>query len=468
MCVCACGRSKKRILSFDMQTLSATLLYPTHRMVGPSLMQLTDASMVTRSVGNSGYAYSHAIYRKEMRLIPRAMEENRGLHRDTLLVHSEGLSEDPYAASMPPIYQTATFGQPNATENGEYDYSRSGNPTRTTLELALARMEGAERALVFSSGMAALAAVTRLLSVGDHIVAGDDLYGGTSRLLANVVPSAGIDVSNVDTTDVEAVRAAIIPGKTRLVMLESPTNPRMQICDIKAICKIAKENGALVCVDNSILTALYQNPLELGADISMTSATKFIGGHSDVTGGVLAVNDLELGKKLYFTQNAEGTGLGPMDCWLLIRGLKTMALRMSKQVENAQKLVEWVRQQPLVKSVNYPGLESHPGHDVHMSQATSPGSLFSFTTGDEMVSKVICENAKLFKITVSFGNVRSLISMPCYMSHASIPAEVRAARGLPNDLIRISTGIEHIDDLIGDLSLAFTLAEEHIAKSSCQ
>ncbi len=395
--------------------------------------------------------------------VAHSLEEDRILHRDTLMVDSVGSREmDPFDSSMPPIFQTATFGQPNATENGEYDYSRSGNPTRTVLEKTWARLEGAHAAYAYSSGMSALAAVTRLVSAGDHIVAGDDLYGGTSRLLSRVVPSAGIDVTNVDTTQFDLVREAIIPGRTKMVMLESPTNPRMQICDIKRICEYAKSVGALICVDNSILTPLYQMPLDLGADISMTSATKFIGGHSDVTGGVLAVRDPELAQRLYFVQNAEGTGLGPMECWLLLRGLKTMSLRMERQVQNCEKLVEWVRKQPLVTSVNYAGLEDFPGHDVHVSQASSAGSLFSFTTGDERVSKIICDNAKLFKITVSFGNVHSLISMPCFMSHASIPAEVRAARGLPNDLIRISAGIEHIDDLIHDLDLAFKKAQQEI------
>ena len=439
---------------------------------------------------------------RRQRALPLPADQ-RKLHLDTLMVDTVGVGEDPFAASMPPIFQTATFGQPGATEGGKYDYSRSGNPTRDVLEKTLARLENAHAAFAYSSGMSALAAVTRLLEVGDHIVAGDDLYGGTSRLLSRVVPACGIEVSNVDTTSVEAVKKAIVPGKTRLVMLESPTNPRMQICDVKAICDYARSVGAMTCVDNSILTPLYQMPLDLGADISMTSATKFIGGHSDVTGGVLAVRDPELAQRLYFVQNAEGTGLGPMDCWLLIRGLKTMALRMERQVSNCGKLVEWVRQQPLVTKLNYAGLSDFPGHDVHTSQATSAGSLFSFTTGDEAVSKIICENAKLFKITVSFGNVRcvtvvvlllpdcidcidcidtlpvhatltltlasiaaqsarSLISMPCFMSHASIPAEVRAARGLPNDLIRISTGIENADDLIEDLAYAFGKAQAYL------
>lgn len=377
----------------------------------------------------------------------------------TLLVHSEGLVSDEFAASMPPIYQTATFQQPGATDMGEYDYSRSGNPTRTVLEKHLAQLEGAERAFAFGSGMAALAAVTRLLKAGDHVVAGDDLYGGTSRLLSRVVPNAGVEVTNVDTSNVEAVRAAIQPGKTALVMLESPTNPRMQICDIKAICQIAHEAGALVCVDNSILTCIYQRPLDLGADIAMTSATKFIGGHSDVTAGVLAVRDQELADRIYFVQNAEGTALGPMDCWLLIRGLKTMSLRMERQVANAQRIAEWLAAHPLVQRVNYPGLPGSTGKAVHDAQATSAGSIISFITNNADLSRVIVSETELFKITVSFGNVCSLISMPCFMSHASIPAELRAARGLPDDLVRISVGIEDIGDLLADLEQAFEKAQ---------
>lgn len=384
----------------------------------------------------------------------------------TLLVQSEGLVEDPFNASMPPIYQTATFGQPGAVEMGEYDYSRSGNPTRTILEKAMAHLEGAERAFAFSSGMAALSAVTRLLAVGDHIVAGDDLYGGTSRLLSRVVPEAGIEVTNVDTSNIDLLRDAIIPGKTKLVMLESPTNPRMQICDVAAISCIAREAGALTCVDNSIMCPIFQPVLDLGADISMVSATKFIGGHSDVTAGILAVRDTALAERLYFFQNAEGTALGPMDCWLLIRGLKTMSLRMERQASNAQRIAEWLVSHPLVKKVNYPGLKDHPGHDIHFSQASSPGSIISFTTGNSELSKIICESAELYKITVSFGNVRSLISMPCFMSHASIPEEVRAARGLPNDLVRISVGIEDVGDLIGDLEHAFSVAESSLESST--
>jgi len=385
--------------------------------------------------------------------------QQRRLSVATILVQSEDLGNDNYHASMPPIYQTATFGQPGATEMGEYDYSRSGNPTRTVLERAMAAIEGADRAFAFSSGMSALSAVTRLLSVGDHIVAGDDLYGGTSRLLSRIVPNAGIEVTNVDTSDLSAVFAAIKPGTTKLVMLESPTNPRMQICDIQAITRAAKEAGAMTCVDNSIMCPLFQRPLDLGADISMTSATKFIGGHSDVTAGILAVRDPALAERIYFVQNAEGTALGPMDSWLLVRGLKTMALRMEAQAAGAQRIADWLAAHPLVNKVNYPGRPEHPDRDIHFSQASSAGSILSFTTGDAVMSRNICDKTKLFKITVSFGNVRSLISMPCFMSHASIPAEVRAARGLPDDLVRISVGVEDVEDLISDLEEAFRMAE---------
>ena len=377
----------------------------------------------------------------------------------TLLLHPpEGSVSDPYGASGPPLYQTATFAQPGATEFGPYDYTRSGNPTRTLLEEQWAALEGADRAFAFTSGMAALAVVTRLVKAGEHIVAGDDIYGGTSRLLSNVVPAAGVAVTNVDMADLAAVRAAIAPGRTKLVLVESPTNPRMQVCDLKAISELARAAGALVCVDNSFMTPLFQRPLDLGADICMTSGTKYIGGHGDVTLGMLAVRGEELCKRVYFLQNAEGAGLAPMDCWLALRGLKTMGLRLERAAANAARLAAWLARHPLVRRVNYAGLAGTPGAALHNAQAASGGGVLSFTTGDVEVSKAIVEEAKLFKVTVSFGNVVSLISLPCYMSHASIPAEVRAARGLPDDLVRIACGVEDADDLIADLEQAMAKA----------
>jgi cystathionine beta-lyase len=238
------------------------------------------------------------------------------------------------------------------------------------------------------------------------------------------------------------------------------------VCDIRAICDAAHAAGALVCVDNSFITPLYQRPLELGADLSMLSGTKFVGGHSDVTLGLLAVKGAELAKRVYFLQNAEGAGLAPFDCWLALRGLKTMALRMERQTANAGRIAAFLAAHPLVKRVNYAGLPSHPGHALHFRQATSAGSIISFETGSVEASKVIAEETRLFKITVSFGNVTSLISLPCYMSHASIPPAVRAARGLPDDLVRISAGIEDVDDLLADLDQAMRKAAAAIGLST--
>jgi len=375
-------------------------------------------------------------------------------------VHPAAHVHDPFDSTNPPLYQTATFGQPSATENGPYDYTRSGNPTRDLLEKEMAALENADRAFAFSSGMSALMCVTRLVKCGERIVTGDDIYGGTSRLLAQVVPKVGIEVVNVDMNDLDAVKRAIDSGPTTMVMLESPTNPRLQITDIRRISEMAHAKGALVCVDNSMMAPVFAAPLELGADISMTSATKFISGQSDITGGMLAVKGEQLGKDIYFHQNAEGLHLGPFDCWLALRGIKTMALRMERQQENAMKMAKWLEAHPAVTYVNYPGLESNAGYGLHKSQATGTGSILSFATGDVNLSKIVVEKTELFKITVSFGNTASLISLPCFMSHASIPAEVRAERGLPDDLVRISAGIEDVDDLIADLEVAFAEAME--------
>ncbi|CAN1337366.1 Cystathionine beta-lyase, chloroplastic [Linum perenne] len=378
----------------------------------------------------------------------------------TLLMNFEN-KFDPYDAMSVPLYQTATFKQPSATENGPYDYTRSGNPTRDVLESLLAKLDKGDRALCFTSGMAALAAVGRLLEAGDEIVAGDDIYGGSDRLLSQVIPKSGILVKRVNTSSLDDVASAIGP-QTKLVWLESPTNPRQQISDIRItllwplqkIAEIAHTNGALVLVDNSIMSPVLSQPLELGADIVMHSATKFIAGHSDVMAGALVVKGESLGKRLYFLQNAEGSGLAPFDCWLCLRGIKTMALRVQKQQENAQKIAEFLGSHPRVTRVNYAGLPGHPGRELHYSQAKGAGSVFSFLTGSLALSKHVVETTKYFSVTVSFGSVKSLISMPCFMSHASIPAAVREARGLTEDLIRISVGIEDVDDLIADLDLA--------------
>eukprot|EP00897_Mesotaenium_endlicherianum_P004979 jgi/Mesen1/4509/ME000023S03881 len=370
-----------------------------------------------------------------------ASEEGVELAVSTQILHF-GNDFDPYGATSTPLYQTATFKQASATENSKYDYTRSGNPTREALESLLAKVEGAKRAFVFTSGMAALAAITRLLEAGQEVVAGDDIYGGTDRLLSRIVPKSGVTVKRVDTADLDAVRAAVT-SKTKLVMMESPTNPRMMISDIRAIAEIAHEHGALLVVDNSIMSPVLSKPLSLGADIVMHSATKFIAGHSDVMAGVLAVRDEELAKEIYFVQNAEGSALAPFDCWLCLRGIKTMPLRVERQQANAQKIAEFLDAHPRITRVNYAGLPSHPGRDLHFQQCKGPGSVFSFATGSLAVSKHVVEHTKLANVTVSFGSVATSISLPCFMSHASIPAEV---------------GIEDVDDIIADFEQALASA----------
>ncbi|KAK1604616.1 hypothetical protein QYE76_028289 [Lolium multiflorum] len=370
----------------------------------------------------------------------------------TILTSFEN-SFDKYGALSTPLYQTATFKQPSATVNGAYDYTRSGNPTRDVLQSLMAKLEKADQAFCFTSGMAALAAVTHLLQSGQEIVAGEDIYGGSDRLLSQVVPRNGVIVKRVDTTKISEVASAIGP-LTRLVWLESPTNPRQQITDIKKISEIAHSHGAIVLVDNSIMSPVLSRPIELGADIVMHSATKFIAGHSDLMAGILAVKGESLAKEIAFLQNAEGSGLAPFDCWLCLRGIKTMALRVEKQQDNAQKIAEFLASHPRVKQVNYAGLPDHPGRSLHYSQAKGAGSVLSFLTGSLSLSKHVVETTKYFNVTVSFGSVKSLISLPCFMSHASIPSTVREERGLTDDLVRISVGIEDVEDLIADLDYA--------------
>jgi len=368
----------------------------------------------------------------------------------TRLVHYEGAPDDPFRPMSTPIYQTATFEQEHADSFGKYDYSRSGNPTRRVLEDRLATLENGTRGFCFASGMAAIATVTRLLQAGDEILADWDLYGGATRLFARVMNRAGISVRYVDASDIARVAEQVTPA-TRMIYVESPTNPLLRVLDLQALAAVAREHKILFCVDNSTMSPYLQNPLDLGADIVVHSATKFLSGHGDVTAGGIVVKDEALAEEVYFLQNAEGTALAPFDCFLLLRGLKTLKLRMDAQQQGAERLAGFLSQHPKIGAVHYPGLSTHPNREVHQRQARGAGSVLSFTVGSALRAKQVAEGTALFRIAVSFGSVHSTVSVPVKMSHASTPAELKAGRAIPEDLIRLSVGIEDPEDLMEDL-----------------
>jgi cysteine-S-conjugate beta-lyase len=382
----------------------------------------------------------------------------------TKLLRFDAAPGDPTRPTSTPIYQTATFEQESATEFGAYDYTRSGNPTRTVLEKHLADLEHGCRAFAYASGMAALAAVTRLLSPGDQILADEDLYGGAYRFYSRVLPSSGITAAYADASDLDAFAAVITP-RTRLIHIESPTNPLIRVLDIRAIAKLAHAAGALLSVDSTMLSPYLQNPLALGADIVVHSGTKYLNGHADVTAGVIAVRDEELAKRLAFLQNAEGTALGPQDCFLLLRGVKTLGCRLDRQQQTAQMVAEFLASHPGVKQVNFPGLPDHPGKSLHDSQSRGPGGVLSIELESREAAIAFVESTKLFTTCVSFGSINSSISLPACMSHASIPAEQRRDNRVPPALVRLSIGLEDTQDLIDDLTAALAPSVRVIART---
>ena len=368
-----------------------------------------------------------------------------------------GSQRDPRTgAVVPPIHVASTYVQPGSGEWGEFDYARSGSPTRKDLESLIAALESGCGALAFSSGMAATHCATMLLSAGDHILSGSDVYGGTYRLLHKIVNRSGVAVSLAASTDLEAFEKAILP-ETKLVWVESPGNPLMSITDIAACAEIAHRHGCLLGVDNTFATPLLTRPLELGADIVMHSATKYLGGHSDVLGGALVVREQELFDRLYFVQNATGATLSAFDSFLVHRGIKTLAVRVPAQCESAMKLAKWLSDDTRIARVLYPGLETHPGHAIASGQMQGGyGAMLSFEVdGDFQKAKRVAETTKLFQLAVSLGAVESLIEQPAAMSHASYDAADRAAHGITDGLIRISVGLEDFEDLRDDLDQAF-------------
>jgi cystathionine gamma-lyase len=398
---------------------------------------------------------------------------------ETKVIHA-GVEPDPQTgAVMTPIYQTSTYAQASPGEHKGYEYSRTDNPTRTALQTQLAELEGGTHALVFSSGLASIDCVLSLFQPGDHIVAGNDLYGGTFRLFTKIATFRGLEFAFVDMTDEAAIREALKPN-TRLLWLESPTNPLMNVVDIELVCRIASEHGALSAVDNTFMSPYFQRPLELGADIVMHSMTKYLNGHSDVVMGCLVIRDREmkpprqswteagfrwgdpprtLYTRLKFLQNAVGATPGPFDCFLVLRGIKTLAVRMERHAANAMKIAEFLEAHPRVEKVLYPGLRSHPQHNVAERQTTGHSGMLTFyLAGDLEASRRFLETVKVFTLAESLGGVESLIEHPAIMTHASIPRELREQTGIYDNLIRISAGIENVDDLIEDLDQALHAA----------
>jgi cystathionine beta-lyase/cystathionine gamma-synthase len=373
----------------------------------------------------------------------------------TKFIHAGAEPDPSTGAIMTPIYQTSTYVQEAPGKNKGFEYARSQNPTRKALEEALAIIENGKFGLAFSSGVAATDAVIKLLAPGDEVIAASDMYGGTYRLFTKVFEKFGIKFIYTDTTDIENIKKAGTE-KTKLIWLETPTNPLMNITDIAAVAAVSKELGALLCVDNTFATPYLQNPLDLGADLVMHSSTKYLGGHSDVIQGALVMNDANLREQLYFIQKSCGAVPGPMDCFLMLRGIKTLHVRMKQHCENGRMIAEWLRQHPKIAKVYWPGFTDHPGYAIARKQMIDFGGMISFELKDESIeeTKRVLSSTRLFSLAESLGGVESLINHPASMTHASIPREERIKNGLKDCLIRLSVGIEDAGDLIEDLAKA--------------
>ena len=377
------------------------------------------------------------------------------MKKATQFIHAGAHPDPSTGAIMTPIFQTSTYVQEAPGVHKGYEYARSQNPTRTALEEALAVIEGGQFGLAFSSGVAATDAVIKLLKPGDEVICGNDMYGGTYRLFSKIFLKFGIVFHYVDMTDLKNVAAAVTPA-TRLIWAETPTNPLMNIADIKGLASIAKANNILLCVDNTFASPALQNPLSLGADIVMHSATKYLSGHSDVIQGALVINDKALRDELYFIQKSCGAVPGPMDCFLVLRGIKTLGIRMERHSFNGEKIAHFLKAHPAVKKVYWPGFSDHPGHDIAKSQMLGFGGMISFELKNDTMeaARKVLSSTKLFSLAESLGGVESLINHPASMTHASIPREERIKNGLSDTLIRLSVGIEDADDLIADLEQA--------------
>lgn len=377
----------------------------------------------------------------------------------TRAIHA-GQPHDPLTgAVMVPIYQTSTYAQESPGVHKGYEYSRTHNPTRTAYQDCVTALEGGKHALAFSSGLATIDAILHTLKSGDHVVSCDDVYGGTYRIFEKVYRQLGLQFTFVDPTDLSAVKKAFQPN-TRLLWIESPTNPMLKICDIQALSQLARSQGALSVVDNTFMSPYFQRPLSLGADIVMHSITKYMNGHSDVVGGVLATSNTEVFERLQFYQNAVGAVPGPMDCFLVLRGLKTLHIRMERHAQSAQAVAEFLEQHPSVERVIYPGLKSHPQHELAKKQMSGFGGMITFfVKGGLPFARQVLERVKIFTLAESLGGVESLIEHPAIMTHASVPPGNRKQLGIHDHLIRLSVGIEDLADLKEDLRQALRQAQ---------
>jgi cystathionine gamma-lyase len=383
----------------------------------------------------------------------RALDDDSRRRLGTRAVHA-GVVPDPLAgAVMPPIYQTSTYIQDGLGRHKGYEYARTKNPTREALERNVAALEGGKHGFAFGSGLAAVDAVLKLLSAGDHVISGENVYGGTHRQMTHIWARLGLAFSFVDGGDLDAVAGAITPA-TKIVYAETPTNPMLRLCDLAATGEIAKRAGALFVVDNTFATPCFQRPLEFGADIVLHSTTKYLNGHSDMVGGMLVTERDDLAERLGFIQNSSGAVPGPLDCWLALRGIKTLPLRMRQHDGNGRRIAEWLSHHPRVRGVNYPGLPSHPQHDLACRQMSGYGGMMSVELGDPAFARRVVERTRVFALAESLGGVESLIGHPATMTHASVPPELRRKMGLTDSLIRLSVGIEDVEDLVEDLDQA--------------
>lgn len=372
---------------------------------------------------------------------------------DTCCIHGNGDRYDSTGSVSVPIYQSATFAHPGVGQSTGFDYSRLQNPTREHLEKTLAALEHGVDAMAFATGMAAISALMELFSPGDHIIASDDLYGGSHRLFSHISVKNGLKFDFVNTSDIGQIESRI-NSNTKAVFVETPTNPMMQVTDIAAAAQLTRARGLLLIVDNTFLTPYFQRPLELGADIVTHSGTKYLGGHNDTLAGFLVTSDAGIAEKLRFIYKTTGACLSPFDSWLLIRGIKTLAVRLERQQQSAMKLAQWLCVQPRVKKVYYPGLPDHPGYAVSARQASGFGGMLSFDVDSPETAARILERVRVIQYAESLGGVESLITYPMLQTHADVPQDVREAKGINNRLLRLSVGLENADDLIADLAQA--------------